>query len=339
MEQGDEAMKATKDFQSMLGPAMRRYVELKEALGLDYFHQSRVLQAIDRFLCGIEGEAIDLTQATFRDWCASITHLASGTRRRYMQIVRNFCLYRRRTNPTCFVPNPVHFPFSHQRVQPYIFKESEILGLLAACRTLPRYFPLRPEVFHLGIVLLYTSGLRIGELLRLTAEDYDAKEQTLFIRQAKFHKSRYVPLSSDAAGALDRFLHRFRCQRNAVAPDVPFIWNGRKNRKSYTATGFSLVIKELLNQLGIRKPDGRRPRIQDYRHSFAVHALLRWYRSDVDVQAKLPILSTYMGHVSIASTQYYLPFIESLSQEASIRFEKRCGRLVTTSTQGEGGSK
>ena len=94
-------MKATKDFKSALGQLMARYVELKEALGLSFFHQSRVLHSMDRFLSGIDGGAGDLSQVTFAGWCSTLAHLASGSRRRYMEVVRNFCVYRRRTEPKC----------------------------------------------------------------------------------------------------------------------------------------------------------------------------------------------------------------------------------------------
>jgi integrase len=87
-------------------------------------------------------------------------------------------------------------------------------------------------------------------------------------------------------------------------------WNGSSVLRSYTGTGLHRVFHVLLQQTGIRKPDGQLPRVHDVRHSFAMNVLLRWYRTGTDVQAKLPLLATYMGHVSIASTQYYLRFIE-----------------------------
>src|SRR5207248_3334546 len=135
--------------------------------------------------------------------------------------------------------------------------------------------PLRRENLRLAIVLLYTTGLRRGELVSLTLSDYDADQRTLLIRESKFHKSRVVPLSRDGAGCW-------------TAPCPPYS----------------------LSQHADSDEHGRVPRVHDFRHAFAITALMRWYRAGVDVQARLPLLATYMGHVSIVSTAYYLQFVE-----------------------------
>jgi integrase len=95
-------------------------------------------------------------------------------------------------------------------------------------------------------------------------------------------------------------------------------------------------MRQLFTLANIRTPEGRLPRTHDLRHAFAVNALLRWYRAGIDVQAKLPRLATYMGHVSNASTEYYLPFIEDLAAAASERFAAHCGALVTPLTPSTG---
>jgi integrase len=181
----------------------------------------------------------------------------------------------------------------------------------------------------LGIVLLYTAGLRRGELLRLRVADYDPKAQTLLVRQSKFHKSRLLPLSADAAEETERYLAARRAHCAATADEAPLFWNGSVEVRTYTGTGFSRVFRYLLLVAGIRKPDGQLPRVHDARHSFAVNVLLRWYRNGTDVQAALPLLATYMGHVSIASTQYYLRFLEPLAGAASERFAACYGDLIT----------
>ena len=89
----------------------------------------------------------------------------------------------------------------------------------------------------------------------------------------------------------------------------------------------------------IQKPDGRLPRIHDFRHSFAVNALLRWYRSGIDVQSKLPFLSAYMGHVNIADTYYYLHFVEPLASQASARFAKHYGAVLGSTSRSKGGPR
>ena len=125
-----------------------------------------------------------------------------------------------RTEPTCFVPDPSLFPHLHQPVQPYIFTEAEIDRLLQETDRLerPPESPLRPELFRLAITLLYTTGLRRGELLRMTTGDYEPRERTLLVRESKFHKSRLLPLSPDATHELEGYL---QARRTAIASPCP----------------------------------------------------------------------------------------------------------------------
>jgi len=241
----------------------------------------------------------------------------------------------------CFVPDESTFPSRHQPIRPYIFSVSEIQLLLKQCRHLTRhpYSPLRPELLRLVVVLLFTTGLRHGELLRLTIEDYDPSERTLFIRESKFHKSRLLPLRDDVSREVDRYLDAHRRRHLSVTPETPFAWSCRKGGRAYSYGTLWRNVRLLLKMAKIQKPDGRLPRIHDFRHSFAVNALLRWYRSGVEVQSRLPFLSAYMGHVNIASTYHYLHFVEPLASLASARFASHYGALVSSHAKREGGSR
>jgi integrase len=154
-------------FSSRLGPVFARYVELKRALGRRFDTPSRTLQSLDRFLHDHRAKYPDLNVAAFEAWCHTHEHVSSGVRRVRMLEVLSFCVYRRRTEPQCFVPAPNSFPAYHQRVKPYIFSEAEVAKLLRAASGLQRYpaSPLRPEVIRLAIALLFTTGIRRGELL------------------------------------------------------------------------------------------------------------------------------------------------------------------------------
>jgi len=171
----------------------------------------------------------------------------------------------------------------------------------------------------------------------MTKGDYDPRERPLLVRETKFHKSRLLPLSPDAADELGRYLQARRGQGLAVSSDTPLIWNRRAGGKAYTGVGIGNVLRELFERADIRKSDGQPPRIHDFRHTYACHALLRWYQRGEDVQAKLPILATYMGHVSIVSTQYYLQLIEPLATAASERFAHSCAGLITPPRSTQGG--
>lgn len=182
-------------------------------------------------------------------------------------------------------------------------------------------------------MLLYTTGLRRGELARLTVGDYDAHERTLMIRASKFHKSRLVPLSTDAAREIDHLLEIRRRLRFPTESDSPLLWH---RSRRYSGGGIGIAMRTLFRRAGIRTSTGRLPRTHDFRHAFALAVLLRWYRAGVDVQTKLPSLANYMGHVSIVSTAYYLQFVESLAAAASARFAEHCGALITPTPTGGG---
>jgi integrase len=318
-------------FSSRLAPTFARYVDLKRVLGRGFDAPSRTLQSLDRFLHEQSALYPDLNAAAFQAWCHTHEHVASGVRRVRMLDVRAFCLYRRRTEPQCFVPDLSSFPSYHQRLKPYIFSTADVAKLLRAAAGLERkpVSPLRPEVIRLAIVLLFTTGIRRGELLALTLGDYDRSESTLLIRETKFYKSRLLPINDGIADEINRYVCARAQHKLPVSSDAPLIWNAFRGGRAYSGTSLQLCLRPLLQECSIRTPKGRLPRIHDFRHSFAVSALLRWYRAGADVEAKLPLLATYLGHGSAVSTHYYLHFIEPLRTAASERFANRYGELVS----------
>jgi integrase len=320
-------MSENASFVSVLGPTIRRYLVLKQALGRRYDAERRVLASLDAFLAAQDS---DLASETFTRWCQSHEHLRSGVRRNRMRIVRNLTLYRRRREPCCFVPDPALFPPLHQPLRPYIFTHDEIARLFQVAEALKpsQVCPLRAELFSLAIALLYTMGLRRGELLGMTVGDYDPRDGTLLVRESKFHKSRLLPITSDGIYMLEHYLRARGRHRLAMSPATPLIGNQRSGGRAYSGVGFGQVVRHLFETARIRKPDGHLPRIHDVRHTFAVHALLRWYQAGENVQAKLPFLAMYMGHVSIVSTQYYLHLTEPLASATSERFASRYAGLI-----------
>jgi len=258
-----------------------------------------------------------------------------------MQQVYNFCLYRRRTEPRCFIPDPALFPKTHQLLQPYIFSEEEVARLLQdASRLKPvPSSPLRSEVIRLAIVLLFTTGIRRGELLHLTLGDYNRRDATLLIRETKFYKSRLLALNAEITEELERYLCARTQRKLPVSSDTSLIGNALKGGRAYCGTTLGRSLEPLLRQCSIFTPKGRLPRIHDFRHSFAANALLRWYREGAEVEAKLPLLSTYMGHASVVSTHYYLHWIEPLRTAASERFAFHYGELVVPVPGRKGGER
>ncbi len=239
----------------------------------------------------------------FDQWCTSLQHLSPSVRCMRMRHVRKLCIYLKRSHSQQFVPDPLTFPSHQQRFTPHVISDSEIANILSATQHLfsDRRFLLRPQTLRIAILLLYATGIRRSELLRLKLGDFNSAEATLHIQNTKFHKSRLIPLSPCVAAEVEEYLtlrHKNRLPMEIISP---FIWNrfGGPGGKAYTGTGFASNWAALCIALGIFTKKGRPPRLHDLRHSFAINVLQRWYKAGEDVQTKLPLLSTYMGHVSI----------------------------------------
>jgi len=159
--------------------------------------------------------------------------------------------------------------------------------------------------------------------------DYDAHEQALLVRRSKFHKSRVVALSTSTAVEMERYLRARRRLPHGV--DAPLLVSNHGGLTAYSGAAVGVAMHHLFRIADIRTSDGRIPRTHDLRHTYAVHALLRWYRAGVDVQAKLPALAIAMGHVSIASTAYYLALLEPVAEAASARFARHSRRIIGAS--------
>ena len=329
-------MKQPGTFLSPLGPLLTRYLARKQALGRRAVTMAYYLRYLDRFL--VSCHAADLTRETFTAWAESMTSLQTSTQRARLRAAYHFCLFRQREDPHSFVPDPSQFPAAGPRPLPYIFSGADILRLLAATEGLAAHeaSPLHGEVARLGIIILYTTGLRRGELVRLTFSDYDQTAQVFHVRRTKFDKSRLVPLSADATRALDRYLSAHRQCSAPHTSEAPLLVHHHGGHfRGYTGTGFGSLLKKVIRAAGIRTPQGRVPRVHDFRFTFTVQALARWYRAGVDVQARLPALATYLGHISVMSTQYYLTFLEATAVAASERFHTHSAGWL--SPEGNGG--
>ncbi|MFM0085219.1 tyrosine-type recombinase/integrase [Paraburkholderia sediminicola] len=311
-----------------LDSVISRYLSHRRALGRQYSNQERILHSMRDFV--VRAGESDLNNTLFESWCKTFDSLSSNVRRARQAAVRNFCLYRQRTEPRCFVPDINRFARPQPHAAPIILTPAQVGRVLelAGTRQATPTSPLRPYVLRLALVLLYTAGLRRRELLRLTLADVDAHAGVLHVRESKFHKSRWVPLSCGARLELRRYLMRRLATPLDTTPSSPLLCNMHHGLRGYTGTGLREGITGLLQDAGIRDADGRVPRIHDFRHSFAIEALMRWYRQGADVQSNLPKLALYMGHVSIVSTAYYLRWIPELQELASDRFAKQFGYLV-----------
>jgi integrase/recombinase XerD len=244
-----------------------RWLAHQRALGRDYHSAGWILQHLQGFIT-TRLRASDLDQPGFDLWCDSFRHLAATTRRGRQLAVRKFCLYRRRAEPDCFVPDPLYFARLCPYRRPVIIEPQQAAQMLVAADELAptTNSPLLPAVMRLAIVILYTAGLRRSELVRLNVDDVEPRTGLVRIRSSKFHKSRLVPLSSDARAAVRAYLRQRLAPPFCVGSNTPLLCNGARGHRRYTGTGMGLAITRLFIAANVMDDEGRRPRVHDIRH-------------------------------------------------------------------------
>jgi site-specific recombinase XerD len=302
---------------SCLAAQIENFINLRRLSGTDYQSQAQLLGYFDRFVFEQKLCEPRITQEITDHYQQSLLHLAPRSRYNRFCVVKQLCEYLARSDPLGYVPEPLKTLPSQGAHQPYIYSKSEIQGLLAAASELLPENSLRPHTYRTLLGVLYSTGIRIGEALALNLEHFDSAEQQLYIAEGKFRKARWVPLSASTCRVLKQYVQK-RLQIRPHLPDSPLLLNQRSRRLHHCTVNQS--FRHLLRQCAIHHSRQSGPRIHDLRHTFAVHRLLAWYRDGKDVNARLPWLATYMGHVDIHSTQVYLRATPELIEQVDRRF-------------------
>ncbi len=232
-------------------------------------------------------------------------------------MVRGFAKYLASHDPRTELPPYALLPaVSIARPTPYIYTEDEIANLIGVARDLPK---LRGDTYATLFGLLAATGMRVGEAIALDRCDVDCRRGLIVVRHSKFQRSRELVLHSTSIEALKAYARkRDRTLANPRSQSFFLSLAGtRLHYKNVHVTFLRLLRRAALAK---RRP---RPRLHDLRHTFAVATLVRWYREDIDVDVRLPVLSTYLGHVAPESTYWYLTATPELLQLALQRAERR----------------
>jgi integrase/recombinase XerD len=297
-----------------LGSALTDYLAVRRAVGYRLQADGRHLT---RFVAHLDVHGIDIiTVAVALEWAAATPRGGSGADR--LTAIRGFTRYLQALDPAHEVPPTGMLPKRAARPAPHLYSKADITALMGAAQVLePALWAATVETI---IGLLWATGMRVGEALRLNTADVDFDRGVLTVWLSKFAKTRLVPLASSTVTALGRYRDRF-----ASTPTTPAMFIGPDGRR-VTYQRFRRTFAGLLDTTGISAAVGRRPRAHDLRHSFAVRTLLGWYHDGADVQAMLPRLSTYLGHVEPASTYWYMSAAPELMALAAERLDHHTSR-------------
>jgi integrase len=290
-------------FQSHFAEHLAGYVRLRRGLGQKFRWQERLLHAFDQFVIERDYQG-SLTQELALEFATAKQETSLNHSACCYQVVRHFSDYL-----ATFVPGTPRLDSTvlrrpKTRPPAYIFTEEQLGALLHEALHVSTIHPLRGITLHAMVGVAASTGMRISEVIRLDKEDVGLDSGVLLIKQTKFAKDRLVPLHPSTR----EVLCGYAAARDAAFPDVgtpAFFVN--MYRKRFAKVTLQMAFLDLTRRSGLRAGLGKgRPSFHSLRHSFAVRRLVAWYKAGIDVQAMLPALATYMGHVRYTNTAYYL---------------------------------
>lgn len=297
------------------------YLKLRRQLGFRLHDAECMLRNFVRF--AEQEKASFITTKLALGWATRPTNIRLAQSATRLGHVRRFAQYMSAIDPRTEVPPPGLLPCQLRRRVPQLYQDGDILRLMDALRQIDHVNEFKGTSYATLFGLLAVTGMRIGEATGLDRQDVDLERGLITVRRAKGNKSRLVPLHPSAQRALQKYADL----RDKIFPEPSspgFFVSERGTRLVDCSVNRWFLL--VACQIGLRKPGGRRgPRVHDLRHHFAIQTLLRWYRTDVDVEVHLPELSTYLGHVHVRDTYWYLSAVPELLQLATLRWQHREG--------------
>jgi integrase/recombinase XerD len=306
---------------STLRQAAEQYLQLRRDLGYKLRETGRRLEDFVAF-AEREGASHVTTDLALR-WAQQPAGVQPATWASRLRIVRRFALWLSAADRRTEVPPPGLLPGRYLRKRPYIYSDAEIRDLVRAAGQLASAAGLKGRTYATIFGLLAVTGMRVSEVVALDREDVDLDEGILRIRRTKFGKSRLVAVHDSTRQVLAEYAReRDRIVRRPAAP--AFFLSEGGDRVTACAARFNFA--KVSREVGLRAPTagrhGRGPRLHDMRHRFAVCTLLRWYRAGLDVEREIPKLATYLGHVHVNETYWYLEAVPELLELAARRLER-----------------
>lgn len=316
-------------FSGPLGRHFRRYLDYRAALGKNPATHFNLLASFERFLRRRRIRGLERIDAEMiRQWQAEASRAGEHLLRYRLVILDGFFRFMVGQEEIGSSPVPEIPPHRRRSKPPHVYTREQVSRILDRAAKLPdhRLMPYRGPTYRLVFLLLYALGLRISEALNLQIRDIDFDEDSLIISETKFSKSRVLPFGSGIAAALRTHLDRNPLLTKTKPNDFLFPTDSHRT-PCLRSNSCSITLRMILRELDIQAaPETRAPNLHSFRHSFAVHRVERWYGEGAEVNAKLPLLSAFMGHVDVAATQVYLTMTPDRLRMAGEKFEAAYGR-------------
>lgn len=308
---------------------VRDFLRFKRAMGFSYRRAEFMLASLERFARERSGRRRRIAlDEILKAWLSRTENRKAVSIAMEFAVVRQLCLFRRRRDPRGFVPERAWAPKTEMPFLPYIFSRAEIRQALVAADHY-KHRRVSPRLMRTLMLILYCTGLRFAEAIRLQLPDVDLVRETFMIHESK-GRTRITPFGKDLALEVQKWLQERAgyVSRPGTQGEMA-LFVGRDGRR-LTVHQAGAALTRLLRKEGLKPETGRiGPRPYDWRHAFAVHRLTDWYHKGVDIHARLPWLSAYMGHVNLLGTEVYLHATPELLQLASRRLE---GQLRSSRT-------
>ncbi len=298
-----------------LAAAAADYLRIRRTLGFKLYHETWWLPDFVAYLRSHRRSTIT-TELALR-WAQQPADGDPNWWARRLGAIRRFAQYHHARDPRTEIPPPDLIPYRRQRQAPHLYTDEEVKALLQEARRLRD--PLMAATYTTLLGLLAATGMRIGEAIALDQDDVDWCRSLVTVSKSKFGKSRHVPVHGSTLSALQDYAQK----RDLLCPRrrTPGFFISRVGTR-VIHQNFHHVFLRLLRLSGVGDGQGRRPRLHDLRHTFTVKTVREWYRTGVDVERRLPSLSTYLGHVSPSTTYWYLTATPELLTLAGDRLER-----------------
>lgn len=305
-------------FTSFFAKHFKNYLVIRHSMGIDIAFQERILREFDRFLTETNYSGTMCPNVVIEYLTERHPTNQNNYRQKY-QVLKDFANYL-----SAYFPEQPLFPLGEtrrpsHRPRPRIFTEEELIAILEQAKKISYHNIIRNKTLYASLALAMTCGLRRSEVTNLKLKHVDFERCIIDIRETKFGKNRKIPIGKDLRDILYEYKD-FREQKYShVACDKFFI---TMHKSSLSSSWFYQSFREVLEKIGISPRFGPGPHPHDLRHTFAVRRLVTWYKEGKDVQALLPALATYMGHVHYSDTAYYLTATAELLGLAGDYFQK-----------------